>query len=230
MRTLSLIMLVLLSSCHDVQAALAEGRQAKQKGAIWGGFRPTKEEFFFGEPIKVEMVIHNDGTEDFTFQTGGDYRFGKGRHDRFFVAFRDPNVRYLSCGGGLLGLATVPKKGVYRQVIDLTPWGPPGPDRRGIMPVTCRRTLTSRVETKLLVDPLEKQPIDYARKDARAVLIAEMSRLNRRRKGFAGEREKQKEIERVVDLYMKFPQIQSTFHIEVLGRLRPKQRMERHRQ
>ena len=108
--------------------------------------------------------------------------------------------------------------------------GSPGPDRRGIIPVTCRRTLTSRVETKLLVYPLDRQPIDYTRKDARAVLIQKMTRLNRRRKGFAGEREIQKEIERVVDVYMRFPQIRSTFEIKVLGRLRPKQRMERDRQ
>jgi len=127
---------------------------------------------------------------------------------------------FTSNGGGLLGLGIVPAKGVYKEVIDLTPWGPPGPDDRGIIRVTCRRSLTTQVGTKLLVRCLEEKPVDYTRKDARAVLIAEMIRLNQRRAGFADEREKQKEIERVVDLYMRFPQIQSTFEYKVNGRVR----------
>jgi hypothetical protein len=80
--------------------------------------------------------------------------------------------------------------------------------------------LTTQVATKLLGRCLEKKPIDYTRKDARVGLIAEMTRLNQRRAGFADEREKQKEIERVVDLYMRFPQIQSTFECKVSGRVR----------
>ena len=230
MRTPLLILVVLLSSCPDMQIVLAEGRNGKQRGTIWGYFRPTKEEFFFDEPKTVEMVVHNDGTEDFTFGKGGDYRHGNGRKGRFFVSFGDPNVVYPSCGGGLHGRGIVPKRGVYREVIDLTPWSPPAPDKKGTIRVTCRRTLTSYVKTKLLVECLDRQPIDYARKDARAVLIAKMTRLNRRRKGFASEREKQKEILRIVDLYMSFPQIRSTFDIKVSARLRPKQRLERAKQ
>ena len=111
----------------------------------------------------------------------------------------------------------------------MTPWSPPGPDDRGIIRVTCRRTLTTQVATKLLVDCLEKQPIDHTRKDARAVLITEMTRLNQHREGFADEREKQKEIERVVDLYMQFPQIQSTFECKVNGRVRDR-RNDNHEQ
>lgn len=181
---------------------------------------PTKEEFFADEPIRVEMVVHNDGPEDFRFDKGGDYRLGNGRYDRFFVAFDGSHGKYASAGGGLLGVGTVPANGVYRQVIDLTPWGPPGPDENGILRVTCRRTLTTQVATKLLVDCLERQPIDYTRRDARAVLIAEMARLNEGREGFPDEKEKRKEIERVVDLYMDFPQIQSTVACKVSGRLK----------
>ena len=188
--------------------------------SIRGFFRPTKEEFFSDEPLTVKMVVHNHGAKEFRFDKGGDYRFGNGRHDRFSVTFGDPNAKYTSCGGGMLGLGVVPARGVYKEVIDLTPWSPSRPDAQGIIRVTCRRTLTTRVATKLLVDCLETQPIDYARKDARAVLIAEMTRLNQRRAGFAEDREKQKEIERVVDLYLQFPQIQSTFECKVNGRVR----------
>ena len=197
-----------------------EGKNDKRRVTVWGFFRPTKEEFFADEPITVEMVVHNDSAEDLRFDTGGDYRHGNGRQDRFFVTFGDPKVKYLSAGGGLLGSAVVRAKGVYKEVIDLTPWSPPAPDEKGIIRVTCRRTLTSHVDTKLLVHCLEKQPLDYARKDARAALIAEMTRLNQHRAGFADDREKQKEIERVVDLYMRFPQIQSTVECKVSGRLK----------
>jgi hypothetical protein len=218
-RTASLLVLVLLCGCHGVRPALLEGGAVKPQGTVWGYFRPTKEEFSADERITVEMVVHNDGTEPFTFEKGGDYRFGNGRQDRFFVTFADPDVKYLSCGGGLLGIGTVPSKGVYREVIDLTPWGRPIPDSRGIARVTCRRTLSSRVNTKLLVHCLERQPIDYTRADARAVLIDEMARRNRRRAGFSSDRERQKETERVVDLFMGFPQIQSTFEVKVTGRV-----------
>ena len=215
----ALLVLVFLSACGDVLTVLAEGREVKQRGTVWGYFRPTKEEFRAGEPITVEMVVHNDGTEPFTFDKGGDYRFGNGRHERFFVSFGDTSVDYLSCGGGLMGRGTVAPKGVYREEIDLTPWGPPPPDDRGIVRVTCRRTLSSHVETRLLVDCLERKPLNHAREDARAALIGEMARLNRDRAGFAGERERQQEIERVVDLYLRFPQIQSTFDVKVNRRL-----------
>ncbi len=217
MTTASLLVLVLFSGCHGVRPVLPDGGAVKPRGTVWGYFKPAKEEFSAGERITVEMVVHNDGVEPFTFEEGGDYRFGDGRQDRFFVTFGDPNVKYVSCGGGLLGIGTVPGKGVYREVIDLTPWGRPAPG--GIARVTCRRTLSSRVETKLLVDCLEMQPIDYTRADARAVLIDEMARLNRGREGFSNDRERQKEIERVVDLFLRFPQIQTAFEVKVSGRV-----------
>ncbi|MBC8869321.1 MAG: hypothetical protein H8E44_07875 [Planctomycetes bacterium] len=206
--------------------AIWKFRHRRDAGTIRGFFRPTKEKFFSDEPITVEMVVHNDGTEDFRFHKGGDYRLTGGRHDRFFVAFGGSSPMFTSNGGGLHGLGIVPAKGVYKEVIDLTPWGPPGPDDQGVIRVTCRRTLTTQVATKLLVRCLEQKPIDYTRKDARAILIAEMTRLNQRRAGFADDREKQKEIERVVDLYMRYPQIQSTFECRVNGRVKAGQAQE----
>jgi hypothetical protein len=220
MRTLWLIVLVASLGCCASGGEVDDERREGRKGPVWGYFRATKETFAADEPITVEMVVHNDGDETFRFQTGGDYRFGNGRHDRFFVSFGDPDARYLSCGGGLIGHAILPKNGVYREAIDLTPWGPPGPDAKGILRVTCRRTLSWRVETKLLVDCLERQPIDYGREDARAVLIREMARRNQRRKGFADDAERQQEIERVVDAFLRFPQVQSTLEIHVSGQLR----------
>jgi len=209
-----------LKLARSTAEAIWKFRHGKDTATIRGFFRPTKEEFFADEPIMVEMVVHNDGTEEFRFDKGGDYRHGNGRQGRFSVTLKDPNAKYISCGGGLHGLGIVPAKGVYKEVIDLTPWGPPGTDDQGVIRVTCRRTLTTQVATKLLVDCLEKKPIDYTRKGVRAVLVAEMTRLNQHRAGFADDREKEKEIERVVDLYMCFPQIQSTFECKVNGRVK----------
>jgi hypothetical protein len=74
---------------------------------------PDKQTYFMGEPINLKFKIRNNGTDDFLFETGGDYR-GATRHLRFyFTAANEKGVEAVdpkpnqTCMGGIGGIITL---------------------------------------------------------------------------------------------------------------------------
>jgi hypothetical protein len=184
---------------------------------VSGHFKPIKDKYTADEPILVDFAVKNESGRDFEVEAGGDYRFAGGRSERFNVEVvrvnderRDPRLR-LETGDGMGQGRTLKPGETYTERLFLNTWD--DFSTPGKYTVTCRRVLTNDRAwgdaPGWVTVRLSRLPLDITRPDARKKLLKEYVRAN--------AIDSQKVIE-AIDTYVKFPQIQGTFEIEVTKR------------
>ncbi|MHB8519133.1 MAG: hypothetical protein ACYDH9_00115 [Limisphaerales bacterium] len=217
---------VLLGGCL---AASAGDDAFQEKPKVTGFFAPLTRQGTIYEPIFVEFAVTNSGQQEFRFDIGGDYRNAKWRHLRFNFrvvgpggqALPDPSPRDI--GGGMGGPAMIKAGDTYREMIFLNPWA--DFTTPGKYTVTCQRIMSGLLKQRYGSDQhpdgaLLRYDAVFANGFLRAINLAQPGvreeLLKRLRPAGPKDPLSDQELEQVVDDFLHFPQITSTFEIEVL--------------